>query len=94
MYYNDYKHNDSMQSHVLPAVETKKAHLNTSGHKHYLMRHRSDRIQASLRNFIEPMVAVGFDAQQIQEELHRQGERLVPTGQIESVISIILGEQQ
>jgi len=60
---------------------------------YYWMQHRADRIQDNLKAIITPYVEVGFDAQQIQQELHAQGERLVPTGQIESVISIILGEQ-
>ena len=48
----------------------------------------------SLKEFIEPFVEVGFDAQQIKEELGYAGLRLVPLGHIESIISIIVGEQQ
>lgn len=63
-------------------------------HRHFWMQHRANRIQNELKAIIEPYVEVGFDAHQIKEELAKQGERLVPIGHIESVISIILGEQQ
>ena len=60
---------------------------------YYWMQHRADSIQSRLKRDIAPYVECGFDAQQIKEELAKHGQRLITIGQIESVISIILGEQ-
>ena len=60
---------------------------------YYLMQHRADIIQRELIDFIEPFVEVGFDAEQILQELHYQRRTLITLGQVNSIISIILGEQ-
>lgn len=60
---------------------------------YYTIQARADRIQRELIRFCEPMVECGFGAEQIRAELHMRGERLVTLGQIESVVSIIVGEQ-
>ena len=64
---------------------------------YYHIRHRSDRIQEELKEFCQPFVEVGFDAQQIRTEMQQHGNqraRLIGIGQLEAIISLILGEQQ
>jgi len=86
---------DLVTTNGCDSVNYKGEHVpyNGRGHRHYYVRHQYDSILSELRSLVEPFVEVGFDAQQIREELHKQGHTLVLTNNIETVISTILGEQ-
>ncbi len=92
MYNEDYK---PYQHKInLPAVSPEKAHLPQTNHRYHVVQHHYDSILSNLRVLVEPYVEVGFDAQQIKQELHKQGHSLVLTHNIETVISTIIGEQE
>lgn len=96
MYYSDYKHNNSQatldfgDNNQTP----EQRHLQATDHRCYIIRHRYDRILSELRSVIEPYVEVGYDAQQIKDELRKlDSDCIVSLNNIETVISTILGEQ-
>ena len=69
-------------------------HLRSDTHRCFIIRHRYDSILNELRSVVEPYVECGYDAQQIKDELRKQGSTLDSLNNINLVISTIIGEQE
>lgn len=95
MYHNDYKPHDSMSNTKdhHPASTPEQNHLPRTNHRYYLMHHYTKVLQSNLKATVEQYVKVGFDAYQIQDELKKQ-RQTIARGQLDLLISQILGEQQ